>query len=416
MPSRRLSIASAWRSSAPAVSPSLQPVARLAHVALGVAQRLARGLAGLARQPALQLLHQLAQRLLPLGELPARRPARRPGLALRLARLPSWPSCCPAWPARAELALQLLEALVRQPLLLAQRVGEALHRLLALAALARPAALLAIIICMFSSICCSISSSASASALRPCSRQLLDAVHQLLDLVLGHGLARRDLAPAAARRARSPRAPSAPCSRASPGAARPSAGRSPRRWRRSRSASCSRSLARASRSAASPRLPSSICTAACQSASATSSLHRRHRRRPPRPAPAGGSPSARRGRRAGCRRPSSGRLVTARSTWVTRRPFVDRPEQVAALLDQRRAPAGRRSAASAAPPRCRRAGAGLAGRVLGRQPHRHRQPGEGMLGEVLDQRLGHLAGCRPTAASAGPPPAAARGSGSAVSP
>ena len=195
---------------------------------------------------------------------------RRPGLGPRLARacalLP-----CPAAPVAGTRAAAAGSC--RRPAPAARAARRRGPASTAGPGRPRPAALppWPIIICMFSSICCSISSSASASALRPCSesswiRSISSWIWSWVIVWPGGISACCMLAVLDARRA-----PSAPCSRASPGAARPSAGRSPRRWRRSRSACCSRSLARASRSAASPRLPSSICTAACQSASAISS-------------------------------------------------------------------------------------------------------------------------------------------------
>ena len=182
-------MASAWRSSASVVSPLLEAVARLAHVALGVAQRLARRLAGGAGQAVLQLLHQLAQRLLALGE------------RLRVAAGGSSPGCAAlaalaglALAAAAELLLQLAERLVGEALLLAQRVGEALHRLLALAALAL--ALLAALahhhLHVLEHLLQHLEERLGLGA-PALLGELLDAVHQLLDLVLGHRLARRDL-------------------------------------------------------------------------------------------------------------------------------------------------------------------------------------------------------------------------------
>ena len=317
MPSRRLSIASAWRSSAPGVSPLAQPVARLAHVALGLAQRLARRLAGRAGQ-ALAAAPPSAGAAPPAARRAAGRPWPPPSPGSPSAG--RWPGC-PAAAAGGTRAAAAGSCRPPAPAARAARrrgpastAGPGRSR-------PGPPPCWPIIICMFSSICCSISSSASASALRPCSesswirsisswiwswvivwpggmlgllllaaldrlprhllhvvaRRLAQLVHQLGDLLVG-GVARA--APAAAAPWRAP------------------AARRRRRGCRPRSAPPPATAPRPPRRAP-PR-----------------------RRPPPRPAPAGGSRCAPRDRRAGCRRRRPGWLVTARSTWVTRRAFA----------------------------------------------------------------------------------------------
>src|SRR5690606_36926930 len=89
-----------------------QPLGRLAHVALGLAQCLPRRLACLSGEAALQFLGQLAQRLLAVGERPR---VAALGLAVR-CRLVARPALLAlpgrAVPAALELTLQLLEARV----------------------------------------------------------------------------------------------------------------------------------------------------------------------------------------------------------------------------------------------------------------------------------------------------------------
>ena len=293
-------MASAWRSSAPAVSPWSRP--SRASPMLRSAWRSASRAASPAApgRPFSELLHQLAQRFLPVGE--------RPLVAALLPTLRSagWPSrlaaaALPAGPPVAELALELLEAVVGEPLLLAERVGEALHRLLALRALALLALALPdhhlhVLEHLLEHV-----EERLGLLLAALLGELLDAVHQLLDLVLGHRLARRDLAPAAVRPARWRCAPSPACSRASPDGGRPSGGRSPRRWRRSpapaRAAPWPAPAAAPRRRGCRPR-----------SAPPPATAPRRPRRAPRRPCRpvrrgrASASPSARRDRPRGCRR------------------------------------------------------------------------------------------------------------------
>src|SRR5690606_16180713 len=99
----------------------------LAHIALGLAQRLTRTLTGGTGQVLLQLVKQLAQSLLTRAQIPRR--LLPPVLTL------TRPLTVLSLHSALKLALQLLEALIRQPLLLAQRVGEVLHCLTTLTAL-----------------------------------------------------------------------------------------------------------------------------------------------------------------------------------------------------------------------------------------------------------------------------------------
>ena len=157
------------------------------------AQRLARRLAGRPGQALLELLHQLAQRFLPVGERPLVA-ALLPTLVLGGLAVPLLAAAAlPAGPPVAELALELLEAVVGEPLLLAERVGEALHRLLALRALALLALALPdhhlhVLEHLLEHV-----EERLGLLLAALLGELLDAVHQLLDLVLGHRLAGRDL-------------------------------------------------------------------------------------------------------------------------------------------------------------------------------------------------------------------------------
>ena len=320
MPSRRSSIASAWRSSAPDVSPCFEPVARLAHVALGLAQRLARRLAGGAGQPLLELLHQLAQRLLALGErlvVAGLALAVGPLAVLRLAAL----AALSAGPPVAELALELLEALVGEALLLAERVGEALHRLLALGALALlalplPDHHLHVLEHLLEHL-----EERLRLLLAPLLAELLDAVHQLLDLVLGHHLVGRDLGLLLLA--------------ALDGVARHLLHVVARRLAElvhqlGDLLVAGVVLERLLEPLLGPRQPlggvAEVAVLDLHRRAATAPRRpRRAPRRPcPRPSPrrAAASPSARRDRPRGCRRPRRGWLLTAFSTRVTRAAFA----------------------------------------------------------------------------------------------